>query len=223
MFNDIAPWYDFLNHFLSFGIDRMWRRKVINRVASSNPRMVLDVATGTADLAIGLARRNRVEHIVGIDIAESMLELGREKVQRLNLSPQITLLKADSLSLPFGSSTFDAAMVAFGVRNFEDVAMGLREIRRVLRSGGKLHILEFSMPRRFPMRWLYRFYFRVVLPILGRAISGHRSAYSYLPQSVEAFPQGSGFTAIMHEAGFSNCNSETLSFGIATIYEGTAF
>lgn len=220
MFNDIAPRYDFLNHFLSLGIDKIWRRKVIRKVILENPNDVLDIATGTADLAILLAKKNPRVIITGVDLAENMLEVGREKVKKLNFSNRITLKQADSLSLPFASESFDSAMVAFGVRNFEDPVKGMSETYRVLRKKGKYFVLEFSLPRRFPMAQLYKFYFKAILPCIGRMVSGHKKAYTYLPESVNAFPDGENFLQLMKKAGFTNCKYKKLSFGIATIYEG---
>ena len=220
MFNDIAPSYDFLNHFLSLGIDKIWRRKTIRKIIAEKPNDVLDIATGTADLAIMLAKKFPDVSITGVDLAENMLEVGRKKVNALNLSNRITLKQADSLSLPFADESFDSAMVAFGVRNFEDPVKGMTETLRVLRKNGKYFILEFSLPRRFPMAQLYRFYFRAILPLIGRMVSGHKKAYTYLPESVKAFPDGNNFIVLMEKAGFSQCKYKKLSFGIATIYEG---
>jgi len=220
MFNDIAPKYDFLNHFLSLGIDKIWRRKVIRKIINDNPTDVLDIATGTADLAILLARKHPRVNIIGIDLAENMLAVGRKKVEELNLSNRIVLKQGDSLSLPFMNDSFDVAMVAFGVRNYENPVKGMEETLRVLRKNGKFYVLEFSMPRRFPMAQFYRFYFWAILPLLGRMVSGHKQAYTYLPESVNAFPDGNNFILLMQKAGFSECKFKKLSFGIATIYEG---
>lgn len=220
MFNDIAPKYDFLNHFLSLGIDKLWRRKVIRKIINDNPTDVLDIATGTADLAILLARKNPKVNIIGIDLAENMLAVGRKKVEEFDLSNRIVLKQGDSLSLPFMNDSFDVAMVAFGVRNYENPVKGMEETLRVLRMNGKFYVLEFSMPRSFPMAQLYRFYFWAILPLLGRMVSGHKQAYTYLPESVNAFPDGNNFILLMEKAGFSDCKFMKLSFGIATIYEG---
>lgn len=220
MFDDIAPKYDFLNHFLSLGIDKIWRRKVIRRIIKDNPNEVLDIATGTADLAIMLAKRHLRSKITGVDLSENMLNVGRRKVEELSLSNRINLKQGDSLSLPFESNSFDVAMVAFGVRNYEDPVKGMAETLRVLRPNGKFYVLEFSMPRKFPMAQLYKFYFWAILPIIGRIISGHKQAYTYLPESVSAFPDGNNFIQLMQWAGFSDCKYQKLSFGIATIYEG---
>lgn len=221
MFNDIAPRYDFLNHFLSLGIDKIWRRKVIRKIISDNPMEVLDIATGTADLAILLAKKHSASNITGVDLSENMLAVGRRKVEELNFSNRISLKQGDSLSLPFENNVFDVAMVAFGVRNYEDPVKGMSETLRVLKPNGKLYVLEFSMPRKFPMAQLYKFYFWAILPLIGRMVSGHKQAYTYLPESVNAFPDGNNFIQLMERAGFSNCKFKKLSFGIATIYEGS--
>ena len=220
MFNDIAPKYDFLNHFLSLGIDKIWRRKVIRKIVNDNPTEVLDIATGTADLAIMLAKKLPKVRITGIDLAENMLEVGRRKVSNLKLSHRISLKQGDSLSLPFDNNSFDTAMVAFGVRNYENPVKGMEETHRVLKNKGKFYVLEFSMPSRFPMVQLYRFYFWAILPLIGRMVSGHKQAYTYLPESVSAFPDGQNFIVLMEKAGFKYCKFKKLSFGIATIYEG---
>lgn len=220
MFDDIAPKYDFLNHFLSLGIDKIWRRKVIRKIINDNPNDVLDIATGTADLAILLAKKHSGSKIIGVDLSENMLAVGRRKVEELSLSNRISLKQGDSLSLPFESNTFDVAMVAFGVRNYEDPVKGMAETLRVLRPNGKFYVLEFSMPRKFPMAQLYKFYFWAILPLIGRMVSGHKRAYTYLPESVSAFPDGNNFIQLMQKAGFSDCKFKKLSFGIASIYEG---
>ena len=220
MFNDIAPKYDFLNHFLSLGIDKIWRRKVVRKIVADNPKDVLDIATGTADLAILLAKNHPSVKIIGVDLAENMLEVGKQKVERSKLADRILLKQGDSLSLPFADNSFDSAMVAFGVRNYEDPVKGMMETLRVLRPNGKFYVLEFSMPRKFPMSQIYRFYFWAILPLIGRIVSGHKLAYTYLPESVNAFPDGQSFIKLMENAGFKNCKFRLLSFGIATIYQG---
>jgi len=220
MFNDIAPKYDFLNHLLSLGIDKIWRRRVIRKIIAEKPNDVLDIATGTADLAIMLVKKLPTVNITGIDLAENMLEVGRTKVNKLNFSNKISLKHGDSLCLPFPDESFDAAMVAFGVRNFEDPVRGMSETQRVLRKNGKYFVLEFSLPRSFPMAQLYRFYFKAILPLIGKIVSGHKQAYTYLPESVNAFPDGENFIALMEKAGFTECKFKKLTFGIATLYEG---
>jgi demethylmenaquinone methyltransferase / 2-methoxy-6-polyprenyl-1,4-benzoquinol methylase len=218
MFDDIARHYDFLNHFLSLGTDRLWRRRAINTIGRNiMPDRILDVATGTGDLAIASLRLNPAK-VTGIDISEKMLELGRKKISDRGLGKKIELLKADSEAIPFADESFDVAMCAFGVRNFSSPLKGLTEICRVLRHGGMIMVLEFSKPSYFPVKQLYFFYFRRILPLMGRIISGDAKAYTYLPESVMAFPEGENFTDIMSSAGFSRCGYRRLSGGIATIY-----
>jgi len=217
MFNSIAPRYDFLNHFLSAGIDYSWRKKAIRLLGRTGPRKILDVATGTADLAIE-AVKIHPEHITGVDIAEDMLKIGREKIEKKHLSSLITLESGDSESLRFGNETFDAAMVAFGVRNFENLEKGLSEMFRVLRPAGVIMVLEFSKPVKFPVKQVYNMYFKYVLPTLGRMISGDPAAYTYLPESVGEFPAGKDFLAILEKVGFRNGKHIPLTFGIASIY-----
>lgn len=217
MFNSIAHRYDFLNHFLSFGIDRRWRRKLVKIAGQSNPQKILDVATGTADLAIELAKLNP-EHITGVDISEKMLDFGRKKIEKLQLHETIQLGQSDAETLPYDDESFDLVTVAFGVRNFENLSSGLKEINRVVRHGGHLAVLEFTMPDKFPVRKLYRFYFKFLLPTLGRWISRDPGAYTYLPESVETFPHGAAFAKELEQAGFSSVEIHPLTFGIASIY-----
>ena len=220
MFNDIAHRYDFLNHFLSLGVDKIWRKQLISNIISTKPLTVLDIATGTGDLAIQLAKSSPNFSITGIDISSGMLELSQQKLIKAGLTGRIRLVQADALHLPFPEAHFDSAMVAFGVRNFSDPVKGMTEIIRVLKPGGKLFILEFSMPSNSLLLSLYGLYFKYILPFIGRIISGHKLAYSYLPDSVTKFPNGKDFTTLMESAGFRNCNYTSLSFGIATLYEG---
>ena len=201
MFNNISHRYDFLNHFLSLGIDKLWRKSAIRLLKPLHPQNILDVATGTGDFAIQALTLNP-EKITGIDISEGMLNMGRKKIEKLKLSHKIELLKGDSENLQFGENTFDAVTVGFGVRNFEDLEKGLGEIHRVLKPESLLVVLEFSRPRTFPMRHLYNFYFKNILPGLGRLISNDKSAYTYLPESVEAFPDGTDFEDILKKVGF---------------------
>ncbi len=217
MFNNIAGRYDFLNHFLSMGIDKAWRRKAIAEVAMIQPKAILDVATGTGDMAIAAAAL-APQKITGIDIADQMLEKGREKISARNLQNLITLQTGDSESMPFATGEYDAVMCAYGVRNFEHLEKGLAEMGRVLRPGGKLVILEFSHPTRFPVKQFYKFYFRYILPTLGKLVSRHSTAYTYLPESVMAFPEGSRFCTILTECGFKNPEARPLTFGITTLY-----
>ncbi len=219
MFNKIAHRYDFLNHFLSAGIDHSWRRKAVGLLGRAHPATILDVATGTADLAIEAVRIGP-ERIVGIDIADDMLEIGRKKIGKKGLASVITLESGDSEALRFDAHTFDAAMVAFGVRNFEDLEKGLSEMHRVLKPGGMILVLEFSKPGKFPIKQLYNFYFRYILPTLGRLISGDKGAYTYLPDSVGAFPAGQEFLDILAKVGFREGRHIPLTFGIASIYQG---
>ncbi len=220
MFDHIAPTYDRLNHLLSFGIDRLWRRKTVRRVASGRPQRILDLATGTGDLAVAMARRMPEASVTGLDLSAEMLAVGRLKVGRKGLTDRIRLIEGDAERLPFASDTFDAVTVAFGIRNFGDMDAGLREAVRVLRSGGHLCILEFSTPEGRLFGPLYRFYFHRILPLIGRLISHDDKAYRYLPDSVDHFPNNLLFLRRMKDAGFSNCRSRRLMRGIAYIYEG---
>jgi len=217
MFNDIAGHYDFLNHFLSLGIDKGWRKKAIAEVAKVAPGKILDVATGTGDLAIAAASL-KPDQITGIDIAEQMLEVGRKKIAGLKLDAIISLQSGDSEALPFAAGTFDAVTCAYGVRNFEHLEAGLREMYRVTRAGGKVVILEFSHPKKFPVKQLYRFYFKNILPLLGKLVSKNNRAYTYLPESVMAFPEGNVFCEMLLKCGFKNANARPLTFGITTLY-----
>jgi demethylmenaquinone methyltransferase/2-methoxy-6-polyprenyl-1,4-benzoquinol methylase len=217
MFDNIAPKYDFLNHFLSLGIDKLWRRKAIRILSRYKSDFLLDVATGTGDFAIA-AVRLKPQKIVGFDLSEQMLNVGRAKVQRLGLEHIIEFQKGDSEAMPFTDEQFDAITVAFGVRNFENLEKGLSEFHRVLKPGGVAVILEFSKPRYFPMKQLYLFYFFRILPLVGRLVSKDHSAYSYLPESVMAFPDDQKFLSILKRIGFSTATQKRLTFGIATIY-----
>lgn len=219
MFNEISYRYDFLNHFLSMGIDILWRKKLVKLLKSQNPKYVLDVATGTGDLAITASRIGNIK-IVGVDIAEEMLAVGQKKIKQKELTHKITLSVGDSENLPFETETFDAAMVAFGVRNFENLDKGLAEMYRVLSKNSKVYILEFSMPEKFPIRQLYHFYFKNILPLIGRLVSKDRGAYTYLHDSVQVFPSGEAFLNRLNKAGFKNSSQLKLSFGIASIYVG---
>jgi demethylmenaquinone methyltransferase / 2-methoxy-6-polyprenyl-1,4-benzoquinol methylase len=217
MFNAIAHRYDFLNHVLSLGIDRLWRRRAINNLKKYNPKIVLDIATGTGDFAIA-SLRLKPTSIIGIDISEGMLQYGNEKIAKKKLSHIITLEKGDSENLKFENETFDAITVGFGVRNFENLEKGLSEMFRVLKPNGIVAILEFSKPTAFPIKQLYWFYFRQILPIIGKTFSKDHRAYTYLPESVEEFPFGKAFESILLKVGFENTKIIPVSFGIATIY-----
>ncbi len=219
MFNGIAPKYDLLNHLLSLGIDKAWRRKAMRELERGAKDRVLDVACGTGDFSIE-ALRHGVRQVVGVDISENMLAVAREKARDKGLEEQLEFLYGDSEQLTFPDENFDAVTVAFGVRNFEHLERGLREMCRVLRPGGRVVILEFSTPDRFPMKQLYRFYFKHILPRVGGLVSGDRGAYEYLPASVFAFPQGDRFLDIMRACGFRDVRRRPLTFGIATLYTG---
>ena len=220
MFDNISHRYDFLNHFLSLGIDKIWRRKAIAMLRETAPVVILDVATGTADFALQ-AMSLKPKHISGIDISEGMLDVGRKKIKARNLQHIIELKTGDSENIPFPENKFDAVTVAFGVRNFENLEKGLEEIHRVLKPGGKLIVLEFSRPRGFPMKQLYNFYFKHILPRVGRAVSSDKAAYTYLPESVQAFPDGDDFLRVLDRVGFNKTQCKPLTFGISSIYSGT--
>lgn len=217
MFNTIAGKYDLLNHVLSFNIDKIWRKKVIRMVSKHQPNRILDVATGTADLAIA-AVKSKALRIDGIDISEGMLEVGRRKIINRKLNSVIFLTKGDAEAIPFADNTFDAITVAFGVRNFEHLEQGLTQMYRVLKPNGICVVLEFTMPRYFPFKQLYGFYFKYLLPVIGRMVSKDASAYTYLPESVKVFPQYHQFLEKMTGAGFAQTGMKVLSFGIAAIY-----
>ncbi len=218
MFNNIAGRYDFLNHFLSMGIDKGWRKKAIAEVGQIKPQKILDVATGTGDMAISAARNIQPKQVTGVDIADQMLAEGRKKIDAAGLGNIITLQTGDSEHMPFDTGSYDAVMCAYGVRNFEDLEKGLIEMNRVLRYGGKLVILEFSRPSRFPVKQLYKFYFRYILPTLGKMLSKHSTAYSYLNESAMAFPDGNKFCDILSHCGFKNATARPLTFGVTTLY-----
>jgi demethylmenaquinone methyltransferase/2-methoxy-6-polyprenyl-1,4-benzoquinol methylase len=217
MFNNISRNYDFLNHFLSLGIDRGWRKRAIGLLKPLQPKYILDVATGTGDFAFQALDLNP-DKVIGVDISEGMLEVGRKKIAKRNLADKIELGRGDSENLLFEENKFDAVTVGFGVRNFENLEKGLREIYRVLKPDAMLVVLEFSRPRKFPFRQLYNFYFKVILPKIGRLISKDKSAYTYLPASVEAFPDGKDFENILRQTGFKNTTCRPLTFGISSIY-----
>ena len=219
MFDNISGKYDFLNHFLSFGIDILWRKKAIKMLNKNRPEYILDGATGTGDFAIEALKLNP-EKIIGIDISKGMLEVGRNKINKLNLQDRIELRYGDSENLPFEDNKFDAVIVAFGVRNFENLDSGLKEISRVMTQGGKAVILEFSVPEVFPLKQLFNFYFNTVLPQIGRFISKDNAAYSYLPESVKEFPNGEDFVYLLKNVGFKKASCNQLTFGISSIYTG---
>jgi len=220
MFDSIAFRYDFMNRFLSAGIDVYWRRRAIRELEALHPETVLDVATGTADVAIMTYKLLKPKKITGIDISEGMLKLGREKIIHLKLNNQIELLHGDSETIKFPDDTFDAITVAFGVRNYENLHKGLQEMRRVLKPGGKLVILEFSKPGK-TLQGLYNVYMKIIAPAVGNLVSKNKAAYQYLNNSVQAFPEGKQFLDILDSTGLKNTYLKALSFGICTIYCGT--
>jgi demethylmenaquinone methyltransferase / 2-methoxy-6-polyprenyl-1,4-benzoquinol methylase len=221
MFNRIAFRYDFLNRFLSGGIDVYWRKRAIKELSALDPQIILDVATGTADVALMMTKHLHPKKIIGIDISEGMLELGRKKITGLKLSDNIELQTGDSEAINFADEMFDAVTVAFGVRNFEDLEKGLSEILRVLKPGGKLVVLEFSKPKQPIFRKLYSVYMKVAAAGIGKLIAKNREAYKYLNESVNAFPEGKNFEDILKKTGYSNTYFKKLSFGICTIYCGS--
>ena len=218
MFDEIAGRYDRLNHTLSFGLDYYWREKGVLALKDVHPEKILDIAAGTGDLALLCYRLLQPQHILCIDISGKMMQIGREKVLRAGLSEKIEFERQDCMRLKFADRSFDAAMAAFGVRNFENLDRGLREILRTLRPGGKLIILELSSPEYFPMKQAYRLYSRTIIPLTGRIISGNKPAYNYLPRSIAAFPQGSRMKSILEKNGFCNVQYEKLTFGVCTLY-----
>lgn len=220
MFNRIAPYYDFLNRFLSLGIDTIWRKKAIDELRNEQPKFILDVATGTADVALETVKRLHPDKIIGIDISTEMLEIGKKKIKKRGLDTVIELLEGDSENLPFADNTFDAITVAFGVRNFENLEKGLTEMRRVLKEDGKLVVLEFSKPSIFPIKQMFNLYFKYILPAIGRLTSKDPRAYSYLYESVQAFPDGNDFVNILAKTGYKSNQCKPLTLGICSIYSG---
>ena len=219
MFNNISARYDFLNHFLSLGIDHIWRRKAVNTLREIQPKRILDLATGTGDFAIALLKLNPTQ-IIGMDISSGMLEVGKNKMKAKQVSHIIDMQLGDSENMPFEDGYFDAITVGFGVRNYENLEKGLTEMLRVTRSGGKIVILEFSKPKRFPIKQAFAFYSRFIIPFFGKRISKDEKAYAYLPESVAAFPEGKAFTDILSKLGYKEVESTLVSGGIATIYTG---
>ena len=219
MFDSISHKYDFLNHFLSLGIDKLWRKKAIKYLKTYSPKQVLDIATGTGDFAIQCLKANP-DKVVGIDISSGMLEVGKKKIKKQGLEDKIELYLGDSENIQFEDNSFDAAIVAFGVRNFENLEKGLSEIRRILKKDGVLIVLEFSKPSSFPFKQFYNFYFNNILPRFGKAISKDSAAYTYLPESVKAFPDGKNFMTILNKVDFKPIKWKPLTFGISSIYIG---
>ncbi|RLZ12310.1 bifunctional demethylmenaquinone methyltransferase/2-methoxy-6-polyprenyl-1,4-benzoquinol methylase UbiE [Faecalibacter macacae] len=218
MFDNISPKYDLLNRILSGGIDIQWRKDVIKMVQSAKPATILDIATGTGDLAIMMAKNTNAQ-ITGLDLSAGMLEVGRKKVEAEGLNNRVTMIQGDSENLPFEDNSFDCITVSFGVRNFENLEKGLSEIRRILKPGGTFIILEFSYPTSFPMKQLYTFYSKNILPAIGKLISKDQSAYTYLPDSVAAFPHGEEMKNILKNVNFTQPIDKKLTFGIASIYK----
>ena len=221
MFNNIAPTYDQLNHRLSWDIDRGWRKKAIRQLAPYHPQVILDMATGTGDFAILAASLLHPRQIIGADISEGMMDIGRRKVAELGLQPVISFAKEDCLNLSYEAEKFDAVTAAFGIRNFANLDRGLSEMCRVLKKGGHLSIVELTTPVTFPMKQLFRIYSHSVLPVYGRLISKDDSAYSYLTKTIEAFPQGERMVGILRKAGFADASFKRLTFGICTMYFAT--
>lgn len=219
MFDNISGKYDFLNHFLSLGIDIAWRKKAIRQLKADHPKLILDIATGTGDFAVEALTLNP-DKVIGVDISEGMLKVGREKIRKKKLEDKIELQHGDSESLKFESNKFDAVIVSFGVRNFENLEKGLADMHRVLKPGGKMVILEFSKPKAFPFKQLYRFYFKWILPKIGNVISKDQAAYTYLPESVQEFPDGQNFLQILKKIGFKDTRCKPLTLGISSIYTG---
>jgi len=221
-FDTLADRYDLLNRVLSLGIDTRWRVRALRLLQADPPHRLLDVATGTGDLAILAARRLPQTQITGVDLSQGMLEVGRAKVAAARLDARIALQLGDAQSLPFADASFDAATAAFGVRNFASLSAGFAEIRRVLRPGGRFVVLELSEPTAFPFRQLYRFYLRHGIPLVGRLLTGHAREYAYLPASIEQVPQGTEMLELLRAAGFTECRCERYTFGACTCYTGTA-
>ena len=219
MFDNISKRYDFLNHFLSLGIDKLWRRKAVRQLKDLRPKRILDLATGTGDFAIAALKLNPDE-VVGVDISQGMLDMGIQKMKKRGHDKIVKMQLADSEKLPFEDASFDALTVGLGVRNYENLEKGLSDMLRILIPGGKAVILEFSKPKKFPIKQVFGFYSKRVIPFLGKLISKDKRAYAYLPESVEAFPEGTDFETIMTKLGYKEVNSILLSGGIATIYMG---
>eukprot|EP01132_Coremiostelium_polycephalum_P017106 gene17106-20515_t len=220
MFNNISGTYDFLNHFLSLGIDIIWRKRAIRELKTIQPKTMLDVATGTGDFAFEAIKILKPEKIIGVDISSGMLEVAKKKINERNLEAVYSVQIGDSEKLNFKDDCFDAITVAYGVRNYEHLEKGLSDMYRVLRPGGKMVVLEFSKPQAFPVKQLYNFYFRHILPVFGKLFSKDSRAYTYLPESVAAFPDGKAFTELMDKIGFKETKHISLTFGISAVYTG---
>ncbi|RYY30074.1 MAG: bifunctional demethylmenaquinone methyltransferase/2-methoxy-6-polyprenyl-1,4-benzoquinol methylase UbiE [Sphingobacteriaceae bacterium] len=220
MFNNISKTYDFLNHFLSAGIDIIWRKIAINELKKDKPELILDVATGTGDFAFEAIKILNPKKIIGVDISQGMLNIAQKKIDKRSMSNRFEVCLGDSEKLLFDANHFDAVTVAYGVRNFENLEAGLADMCRVLKPGGKAVILEFSKPKVFPVKNLYNFYFNYVTPLIGKLFSKDARAYSYLPESVAAFPDGERFISLMQKVGFKNTKNRPLAFGICSVYTG---
>lgn len=220
MFDNIAPYYDFLNRLLSLRMDVLWRRKAVSMIENRTAKNILDIATGTGDLAIEINKQIQPEQIIGIDLSNEMLEIGRKKMDNKGLSEKIVMRQGDSENLPFEDNTFEVAAVAYGVRNFENLEKGLREINRVLKEGGQLIVLEFSRPTIFPFKQLFNLYFKYILPLIGKVTSKDPKAYQYLYESVQAFPDGDNFLKVLQQTGFKSNKCKRLSLGICSVYSG---
>ena len=220
MFDNISKRYDFLNHFLSLGIDKGWRKKAVKIISQANPKIILDVATGTGDFAIAELKLDP-EKVIGIDLSNGMLDVGREKMKKKKVDHIVDMVQGDSENLPFEDNYFDAITVGFGVRNFENLEKGLGEMYRVLKPGGIVAVLEFSKPKKFPIKQSFNFYSKFIIPTVGKTVSKDKRAYSYLPESVEAFPEGQDFLDIMTKIGYTDMKQKMVSGGIASIYYGS--
>jgi demethylmenaquinone methyltransferase/2-methoxy-6-polyprenyl-1,4-benzoquinol methylase len=220
MFNNISANYDFLNHFLSLGIDHLWRKRAVKQLQKQQPKVLLDLATGTGDFAIACLKL-KPEKIIGMDISSGMLEVGKQKMKKRAFDKIIDMQLGDSENMPFADHTFDAITVGFGVRNYENLEKGLGEMLRVLKPGGQAVILEFSKPKAFPIKQLFGFYSKVLIPLFGKYISKDERAYTYLPESVAAFPEGAAFVGVLQKVGYQTSEPIRLSGGIASIYIGT--
>lgn len=223
MFNSIAKHYDLLNHTLSLGFDKGWRRKGVASLKPFAPKTILDIATGTGDLAILMYRMLHPDKIIGADISEGMMEIGRRKVEAENLSGYISFEYQDCINLTYSDNTFDAVTASFGIRNYEDIEKGIKEMYRILKPGGHMMILELSTPERFPMKQLYNIYSYTVIPFIGRCLSRQKEAYSYLPQSIKVVPQGKVMHALLDRCGFGDVQVTTFTFGICSLYIGTKY
>lgn len=221
MFNNISGTYDFLNHFMSLGIDIIWRKRAVKLLKKHQPELILDVATGTGDFAFEAIKQLKPKKIIGVDISEGMLNVAKEKAQKRNLNDVYEVQVGDSENLPFKDQTFDAVTVAFGVRNFENLELGLKDMCRVTKNDGNVIILEFSNPKVFPIKQLYNFYFHYITPTIGKIFSKDKRAYEYLPESVAKFPDGEKFSALLKKVGFSKVEIKPQLFGICTIYKAT--